>query len=90
MQTDHRVTPGDDQDQHLHEAMIGRAHKIDPQQVGIVPDIGMEDAARDAGGDDVAHEENRDSEPEGELTQLGPAQAQCPPLPQRVKRQTIM
>jgi hypothetical protein len=23
MQADHRVTPGDDQDQHLHETMIG-------------------------------------------------------------------
>src|SRR5438270_625547 len=31
MQADHRVTPGDDQDQHLHETLIGRADEIEPQ-----------------------------------------------------------
>lgn len=39
---------------------------------------------------DVAHEEDRDSETKHELAKLRPAQPQCPPLPQRVKRQRVM
>ena len=81
MQADHRVTPGDDQDQHLHDAMFGRADEIDPQQIGVIADIGVEEAVRDARDDDVADEQERDGKAEQDLAHLGSMQPQCPPLP---------
>jgi hypothetical protein len=67
MQADHRVTPGDDQDQHLYETMIGRADEIDPEQIGVIADIGVEETVRDARRDDVADEQERDAEAEHDL-----------------------
>jgi len=84
------MTPGDDQNQHLHDAVFGRADEIDPQQIGVIADIGVEETVRDACDDNVADEQERDAEAEHDLAQLGRAQPQCPPLPQRVKRQRVM
>ena len=75
MQADHRVRPGDDQDQHLQIAVIGRPDEIDPQQIGVVADIGVEEIVGDAGADDVADEQERDRKAEHDLAQLGHAAA---------------
>ena len=70
--------------------MIGRADEIDPQQIGVIAVIGVEETVRDARDHDVADEQELDREAENDLAQLGNAQPQCPPLPQRVKRQRVM
>jgi hypothetical protein len=51
--------------------MFGRTDEIDPQQIGVIPDISMEEAVRDARDDDVADEQERDSEAEQDLAHLG-------------------
>ena len=90
MQADHRVSPGDDQDQHLQVAVLGRPDEIDPQQISVVADIGVEKIVGDAGADDMAGEQDRDREAEDDLAQLGDAQPQAPPLPQRPQCQRVM
>jgi hypothetical protein len=51
--------------------MFGRTDEIDPQQIGVIPDIGVEEAIRNARDDDVTDEQERDSEAEQDLTHLG-------------------
>ena len=90
MQADHRMRPGDDQNQHLQVAVLGNADEIDPQQVSVVAGIGMEEVVGDSRADDMAGEQDRNGKAEDDLAELGRAQPQAPPLPQCPQRQPVM
>ena len=61
--------------------MIRRADKINPQQIGVVTGIGVEEIIGDPGTDDVAGEQDRDRKAEDDLAEFGTSQPQAPPLP---------
>src|SRR5216683_1839696 len=71
MQADHRVSPSDDQNQHLQVAVLGNADEIEPQQVSVVTGIGVEKIVGYAGSDNMTGEQDRDRKAEDDLAQLG-------------------
>ena len=84
------MSPSDHQGQQLQRTVLGRADEIDPQQIGVVAGIGVEEIVGDPGPDDVAGEQDRDGKAEHDLAELGSAQPQAAPLPQRPQRQPVM